>query len=100
MFDGVCKNFPCLFEVIAGVEQPIDLRAVLGPLLDFVEIAIVREERIVGFIVGPSRHHGCRKYEVIGTTNIKPKSEAPQFVSAGNESCSSDSKNRSSNDTG
>jgi hypothetical protein len=35
----------------------VDLCAVLGPLFDLVEIAIVREERIVGFHVRPNVIH-------------------------------------------
>ena len=33
----------------AGIEHVVDLRAVLHPLLDFVEIAVVRDQRVAGF---------------------------------------------------
>jgi hypothetical protein len=42
-----------LFEVIARVQQSVEFGAVLGPLFDFVEITIVRHERIVSRLVGP-----------------------------------------------
>jgi hypothetical protein len=51
-----------LFQIIAGVQQPIDFGAVLSSLLDLVEVAIVREERTIGFLIrpigllGPPRH--------------------------------------------
>ena len=38
-------------EIIAGVKQGIDFRAVPRPLLDLVEIAIIRAQRIVGLFV-------------------------------------------------
>ena len=38
-----------LCEAVAGINQPIDLRAVSRPLLNLVEVAIVRILRIVGF---------------------------------------------------
>jgi hypothetical protein len=37
---------------LAGIQQTIDLRAIFGPLLDLVEIAVVRLERVVSFLVG------------------------------------------------
>jgi len=49
-----------LVEIIAGVKEALDLRAVLGPLLNLVEIAIVREERIVGLLVGPIVIHDAQ----------------------------------------
>jgi len=53
-------EYPLRFpEPIAGIKQAIDHGAIARPLLDFVEVAAVRQERIVGFlwaqslIVGP-----------------------------------------------
>jgi hypothetical protein len=40
-------------EVAAGERRAIDLRAILRPLLDLVEITIVRDERIIGLFIGP-----------------------------------------------
>jgi hypothetical protein len=51
--DGEDKNVPRFGEVVTGVQQPINLHAVLGPLLDLVEAALIGTERIVGFFVGP-----------------------------------------------
>ena len=44
---------PGLVEIVAGEQQAIDAQAVLRPLLDLVEIASVRVERILGFFRGP-----------------------------------------------
>jgi hypothetical protein len=55
-----CENLLGLFEVVAGVQKAVDLRAVLGPLLDLVKVAIVREERVVGFLFRPIRLVGLR----------------------------------------
>lgn len=59
MFDH-SGEYPLRFpEPIAGIKQAIDHGAIARPLLDFVEVAAVRQERIVGFlwaqslIVGP-----------------------------------------------
>ena len=41
-------------RLFAGIKQPIDLGAVLAPLLEFVEVAIIRMERVVRRFVGPS----------------------------------------------
>ena len=57
MLDGARKQF--LGQIIAGVQQTVDLHGVLRPLLQFVEVSIVRVERIVGFFVRPvSGHRG------------------------------------------
>jgi hypothetical protein len=37
---------------------PADLGAVLGPLLDLVEVAVVRNQRVVGLFGGPVAHSG------------------------------------------
>ena len=41
MLDRSVKQLARRFKVVAGVQQAIDLGAVLGPLLDLVVIAIV-----------------------------------------------------------
>src|SRR6516165_7172833 len=52
----LCKNVPRFVEIIAGIQQPVDLRTVFGPLLQLVKIAVVRIERIVCLFVGPIVH--------------------------------------------
>jgi hypothetical protein len=47
MLDRVGEQLTSPFEIVAGVKEPIDLRAVLGPLLDLVVITFVREQRFV-----------------------------------------------------
>jgi hypothetical protein len=51
MLDRFGEQLTSLLKIVACVKQPLDLRAVLGPLLELVEIAIVREKRIVGLLV-------------------------------------------------
>jgi len=55
MLDGASKHI-APYRDYCGVEDAIDLRAVLGPLLDLVEVADVRNQRVVGFFVGPVVH--------------------------------------------
>ena len=52
----LCKNVPRFIEIIAGIQQAIDLRTIFGPLLDLVKIAVVRTERVGGLLVGPIIH--------------------------------------------
>ena len=52
MLDGRRKNLARLIQIVAGIEQVIDLGAVTRPLLNLVEIAVVRIERIIGLFVG------------------------------------------------
>jgi len=42
-----------LVEIVAGEQQAIDMLAVARPLLDLVEIAFVRVERVRRLFVGP-----------------------------------------------
>ena len=53
MLNRIGEQLASLFQVVAGVEQAIDLRAVLRPLLDLVEIKVVRTQRVVSLFVGP-----------------------------------------------
>ena len=62
---GLCltalANSSCaFFKAAAGVEHALDFHAVFGPLLNLIEIAIVRAERIVGLLVAPIVIHGGR----------------------------------------
>jgi hypothetical protein len=51
MLDRVSEDLPRLVQLTAGIEHVVDLGPVLGPLLDLVEVAVVRDDRIVGFFV-------------------------------------------------
>ena len=51
VLDGVGKDFLRLAKTIAGIKQAIDSHAVPRPLLDLVEIAIIRAQRLVGLFV-------------------------------------------------
>jgi hypothetical protein len=56
MVGGFTENFLRLIEIIASKEHVPDLKPVLGPLLNFVEIALIRIKWIVGLFVGPVGH--------------------------------------------
>jgi hypothetical protein len=62
---GLRENVFRLFEVIAGVQHAVDFAAVLGPLLDLVVIAVVRQEGIVGLFVGPIGHCGVGSFDLV-----------------------------------
>jgi hypothetical protein len=64
VLDGLHKHGPRRREVIAGIEQPVDLRAVFGPLLNLIKVVIIREKRIVGFLVRPVVIHLRRTISV------------------------------------
>ena len=49
------EDFARLVEVIAAAKQTFDLDAIPRPLLNLVEVARVRNQRVVGFFVGPGR---------------------------------------------
>src|SRR5262249_51906408 len=56
VLDGVGKDFLRLAKIIAGIKQAIDFHAVPRPPFDLVEIAMVRDQRVVGLFVGPIGH--------------------------------------------
>jgi hypothetical protein len=47
----VGEDFPGPCETVAGIEQAIDLRSIPRPLLDFVEVAVVRVDCAVGHLM-------------------------------------------------
>ena len=61
VLDGVGKDFLRIAKPIAGIKQAIDSHAVPRPLLDLVEIAIIRAQRIVGGQVRRGRFLGTLK---------------------------------------
>jgi hypothetical protein len=56
MLDCLCENVTRLVEIVAAVKHALDARAIRGSFPDFLEVAIVCEERIVSFLVGPVVH--------------------------------------------
>jgi hypothetical protein len=68
VLDGVDKDFLRFAKIIAGMKQAIDSHAVPRPLLDLVEVADVRNQRVVGFFVWLVVHvrrtssHGTFRY--------------------------------------
>jgi hypothetical protein len=56
MLDCLVEQLTSLFEVVAGIKEAVDLHAVLRPLLDLVEIAMMGMEWVIGFFVGPVAH--------------------------------------------
>ena len=47
-------------EGIAGEQHALDALTVPAPLLDLVEIAMIREQGLVGFLVRPVAHYAAR----------------------------------------
>ena len=45
-----------LIQVAPGIEHVVDLGAVLGPLLDLVKVAVVRDQRLISLFVGRFAH--------------------------------------------
>jgi hypothetical protein len=68
VLDGVGKDFLRLAKIIVGMKQAIDSHAIPRPLLDLVEVADVRNQRVVGFFVWLVVHvrrtssHGMFRY--------------------------------------
>ena len=54
--DVVGEDGARFVEVTAGTQHAGDALFVPGPKLDLVEVAIVRNQRVVGFFVGPVAH--------------------------------------------
>jgi len=46
VLNRLCEDISCLVEIVAAVQQTVDLRAVLCPLLDLVEVADIRNQRV------------------------------------------------------
>jgi hypothetical protein len=57
VLDGLGEDRARLVEIVAGIKHAVDLGAIACPLLDLIEVAVVRTERIVGFLVGPMLTH-------------------------------------------
>jgi hypothetical protein len=51
MLDGLRKQLTRLGETVTGVKQAIDLRFVLGLLLNLVEVALIRNRRVRVFVL-------------------------------------------------
>jgi hypothetical protein len=50
------EDVPRFIEIVARIEQAINLRAVARPLLHLVEIAVIRIERVARFLIRPIAH--------------------------------------------
>jgi hypothetical protein len=50
-----------LVETAPGIQHVVDLRSVLGPFLDLIEITVVRDQWLVSLVVGPFAHCASRK---------------------------------------
>jgi hypothetical protein len=51
MLDSAGEDFAGPTETVTGIEQAIDLRPIPRPLLDLVEIAVVREDCAIGHLL-------------------------------------------------
>jgi hypothetical protein len=56
MLDGAGEDVLGLGETVARVEQALDRHAVARPLLDLVEVAVIRIERVARFLIRPVAH--------------------------------------------
>jgi hypothetical protein len=61
------EYLPRPVKVVAGINHPVDLRAIRGPFFDLVEVVLVRLKRVVSFFVGPVIGH-CGDYREAGGT--------------------------------
>jgi hypothetical protein len=53
--DRVGEQLTSLFQIVADIKEAVDLRAVLGPLLNLVKGVIVRAQRVVGLFGGRTK---------------------------------------------
>jgi hypothetical protein len=51
MLDRRGEDLPRLVQAAAGIEHALDLGAILGPLLDLVEVAVVRDEWVISLFI-------------------------------------------------
>ena len=51
MVDRRGEDLPRIVKAAAGIEHALDVGAIFGPLLDLVEVAVVRDQRIVRLFV-------------------------------------------------
>ena len=58
MIDRLREDLPRLVQAAAGIEHVVDLGPVLGPFFDLVEVAVVRNQRVVGLFDGLVAHSG------------------------------------------
>ena len=54
--DGAVEDFARLVEVVSGIEQTIDFRAIPRPILNLEEVVHVRNQRVVGFFIRQVAH--------------------------------------------
>jgi hypothetical protein len=69
VLDRLRKDLARLIEVIAGIQEAIDLPVVSSPLLDLVEVADISNQRVGGFFVGPVTHRRPFRLTVAGKTS-------------------------------
>jgi hypothetical protein len=73
MLDGTGEDVFGLGEIVARIEQARDLRAVARPLLDLVEHAVIRIERVARFLIRPAAHgHASRTVGVARPCRLVP----------------------------
>jgi hypothetical protein len=60
LVDEASEDGPCLIEIAAGEQQHLDALTARAPFFYLVEIILVREQRIVGFLAAPIVGHVLR----------------------------------------
>jgi hypothetical protein len=51
MLDRRSEDLPRLVQIVARIQHMVDVGPILGPLLDLVEVEMVRDDRIVSLVV-------------------------------------------------
>ena len=57
MLDRRREDLPRLVQIIAAIQHMVDVGPILGPLLDLIEVEMVRDDWVVSLVVGLVRIH-------------------------------------------
>src|SRR5690348_10048544 len=74
MVDRLGEDLSRLVQAAPGIEHMINLGPVFGPFLDLVEVAVVRNQRIVSVFVRPIAHR------TLCGIDCGPKGHSPKFA--------------------
>jgi hypothetical protein len=71
-------------KTVASIKHALDLAAVLSPLLDLEVVAVVGDQRLVGFFVRQIAHHGAASLSpVYKRIRVRPRLGAKQLGQLG-----------------
>ena len=83
MLDRRREDLARLVEIVAGVQHVVDLGAVLGPFLDLIEIAVVRDQWLVSLVVGPFADcapAAWNQHIIVVLRSISPRAMPSRFM--------------------